>query len=443
MRRTLAIAGAALACAVGGAPLHAQGSGVDQQSACMSGRVGAGVASPCDDASAVYFTPAGLALHGSVVSLGVTVVRTSATFRYHTNAAPPTEDNPIRRDAELVPVPQAFASYRASPKLAVGVGAFAPFGLSIDWPVCPVDNPQCAEQNFEGRYTGYDQTLRALFIQPTIAYQVTPALTVGAGLDYVRMNIEVHQRADAPQLGLQGRDFADAALKGDGNGWTGQLGAIYRLSPRTSVGARFLFAAEVDLSGDADFTQIPTGTVFDAVLAGQFAAGQQLADQPISTTVELPSQLVVGVSHRPTERLNLLLDYQWSEWSNFDQFDIHFQDSNDTTVLNLGYRDTNTFRFAAEYGWSEALALRAGFRYNTAATPRASPFLPEGERNYYTAGLGYRVTDRLSADLSFQYVDQPDRAGTVRPGGQEVGVYSTSGQTFGFTLAYRFGGGGQ
>ena len=43
MRRSLAIAGAAaVACAAAGTPLQAQGSSVDQQSACMAGRVGAG-----------------------------------------------------------------------------------------------------------------------------------------------------------------------------------------------------------------------------------------------------------------------------------------------------------------------------------------------------------------------------------------------------------------
>src|SRR5690349_23083116 len=72
MRRSLAIAGAVFACAAVGTPLHAQGSGVDQQSACMSGRIGAGVASPCDDASGVYFSPGGLAAQGSNVSVGVT-----------------------------------------------------------------------------------------------------------------------------------------------------------------------------------------------------------------------------------------------------------------------------------------------------------------------------------------------------------------------------------
>ena len=88
-RRSLAIAGAAVAAVAAlGSPLQAQGSSLDQHSACMAGRVGAGSASPCDDGSAVYFSPAALALQGSAVSAGAAVVRSSNRFLYNPGAAP-------------------------------------------------------------------------------------------------------------------------------------------------------------------------------------------------------------------------------------------------------------------------------------------------------------------------------------------------------------------
>ena len=83
----------------------------------------------------------------------------------------------------------------------------------------------------------------------------------------------------------------------------------------------------------------------------------------------------------------------------------------------------------------------SGYRYYTAASPRATPFLPEGVRNYYSAGMGLRPNGKLSADVSFQYINQPDRAGAVIPEGPRAGVYSATGVIFNFTVAYRFGGG--
>ena len=446
MRRSLAIAGAAaLACAAAGTPLHAQGSGVDQQSACMSGRVGAGVASPCDDASGVYFSPGALATQGSNFGIGVTLIRAGGTFTYDPGRAPPGTSNEVERDAEVVPVPQVFLSMKVNPRVAAAIGAFAPYGLGLNWPVCPATSTTSSctaagTTNFEGRYTGYDNSLRAYFLQPTVSVDLIPGhLSVGAGLDLVHSTIEVHQRADAPTIGLRGTDVADAALSGSGNGITGHVGAVLRLSPRTAVGVRYLHKTKVDLSGDADFTQVSSGTVFDPILAAQFASGGPLADQGIATTITFPSQLVAGVSFRPVEVVNLLFDYQRTGWSSFDQFNIDFQGGGADRVLNLDYRNTNTFRAAMQFDYSEALAFRLGFRYNTAATPRATPFLPEGERNYYTAGLGWHLTPALSADFSFQYINQPPRRGAVRPDEPVLGVYSSTGQTFGLTLAYHFG----
>ncbi len=162
----------------------------------------------------------------------------------------------------------------------------------------------------------------------------------------------------------------------------------------------------------------------------------------MGTTIEFPAQLVLGVAFGATDRLNLLADWQRTFWSSFDAFPVDFETEDDQS-LELGYDDTNTFRLAADFAATEALALRAGFRYNDAASPQATPFLPEGERNYYTLGLGYRFTRALSTDFSFQYINQPDRAGTVIPGGPRAGVYEATGMVFNFTLAYRFGGRGR
>jgi long-chain fatty acid transport protein len=317
---------------------------------------------------------------------------------------------------------------------------WAPYGLGIKWPVCPIENSSCGEQNFEGRFTGYDNAIRAIYVQPTVSFAAIPdRLLLGVGVDYVKSNIEVHRRGDAPTIGLAGRDVADAVLEGDGTGVTAHVGAMLRISPKTWIGARYLHSVKVDMDGTATFEQVPVNVVVDALLAPQFVDGGPLGDQGIATTIEFPSQWVVGISHQATDQLNLMLDYQRTGWSSFDQFDIDFENATAANqVLELNYRDSNTFRLAAEYDWNEALTLRGGFRYNTAATPRATPFLPEGERNYFTAGVGYRFTPKLSADLAYQYIHQPDRRGTVRPGGPEVGVYGAKGQVFGFTLAYRF-----
>jgi long-chain fatty acid transport protein len=441
MRRSLAIAGAAaVACAAAGTPLQAQGSSVDQQSACMAGRVGAGVAMPCDDGSAVYFSPAGLAHTPSVVSAGLAIVRAGGAFEYDSGREPGDGTRRLERDTENVPVPQAFINFRVSDRLAAGIGVLAPYGLGLDWPVCEVDAPRCTTGNFEGRFTGYDQALKGLYIQPTVAFQAVPGLlSVGAGVDYVMGSIEVHRRQFGPEpLGLGNTEIADVELEGNGTGVTYHVGALLRPHRRFSFGARYLGSVEVDIDGAATFVQVPTGNAgVDALITAGFPQ-----DQGVATTIEFPAQLVLGVAFGATDRLNLLADWQKTFWSSFDAFPVDFETQPDQS-LELGYDDTNTYRFAADFAATDALNLRAGFRYNEAASPQATPFLPEGERNYYTFGLGYRFTQALSTDFSFQYINQPDRAGNVIPGGARAGVYEATGMVFNFTLAYRFGGRGR
>ncbi|CAA9313269.1 MAG: hypothetical protein AVDCRST_MAG68-1374 [uncultured Gemmatimonadetes bacterium] len=444
MKRSLAMASAAVAaCVAAGTPLHAQGSAVDQQSACMTGRVGTGVASPCDDGSAVYFSPAGLAMQRSAFSVGVSLVNSSNRFNYDVGRT--LDDPTIRREPETIPVPQAFVNVRASDRVAVGLGVFAPYGLGLKWKVCDVDqafSPECtAENNFEGRFTGYDNAFRGIYIQPTVAFQVVPnRFSVGVGADYVRGSIEVNQRADVAASGLRGVDVVDANLKGEGTGLTFHVGALAQLTQRLSLGVRYLHSAEVDMEGDATFKQVTTPFPFvNALVAGQIMSGA-LGDQGISTTVEFPWHMVAGFSFAATDRLNVMGDYQRTGWESFDAFNIDFENAAATDrVLNLGYQNTNTFRLAADFMATDALALRAGFRYNNEASPRATPFLPEYERNYFSAGLGYAVGRRLGLDLAYQYVHQPDRRGSVRPNEGEVGVYSAQAQVFGVTVSYRFG----
>lgn len=476
MRRSLlCAAGVAVAALAGSAPaLHAQGSNVMQHTACMTARAAAGAAEPCDDGSAVLINPAALATQQSVLGLSVAGIGTSGGFTFDTGEE-------VERDFAFTPVPSGFFNYRFGDGFAAALGVFAPFGLGVDWPVCPADDPRGCEVNFEGRFVGFDNQLRNVFIQPTLAYQLSPWLSVGAGLDFVLSSIEINRRADLAtvstgaqnpftggpltfgELGVPlGTDFAEARLAGDGTGITFNVGAQARLTQQLSLGVRYIHETEIDLEGDAEFIPVSTGLVLapnnplrapggtpvDNLLAAQFTSGA-LQNQGLSTSITLPRVLTVGASFTPLESLRFLADYQFTGWESFDAARIDFAGSAVDTDLVLDYQNTHTYLLAGEFGARDGLLLRTGFRYNTAAERDASvsPLLPEAERNYYTLGLGYRLGDALGLDLGYQYVDQSDRRGRVRERSSlsqtadelNVGVYSVEGHVLSGTITYRFG----
>lgn len=470
MKRSLLCAAGIVIATLGGyaESLHAQGSAVQTHSSCATAMGAAGVASPCSDGSAVLFNPAALALQRSVVGLGWTGITTSGAFEYD----PVHGQAGFERDNETNSVPFAFVNYRISDRLAAGLGVFAPYGLGIEW-------SETGDIPFEGRFVSYDTKLSNIYIQPTLSYAVSPRLSFGAGLDYIRSDLEINQRVDLAttatpgggptfgQLGFPlGTDFADVKLSGDGSAVTFHVGALARLTDMLSVGVRYLHKADIDYDGDADFTQVPTGitlrpanplglpagTDLDVVLGQQFASGGQLADQAVSTSLAVPAQFVVGIALTPLPNLKLLADYQWTGWEEWDAADIEFANQDDPTVLVLDYQNTSTYRLGGEFGAYEGLTLRAGFIYNTAAQREfsVSPLLPEAERNYFSFGVGYAFSDNLRADAGYQHILQSDRRGRVRPRPDtltdedalralNVGVFSSDAHLVNVTLSYQFG----
>lgn len=454
-------------------PAVGQGSGVYTHSACMNARNGAGIAQPCDDGSAIYYNPAALALQNGAVSLGVSLIDQSGRFEYDTTGTP------VIRDPSSTPVPHAWASYRLNDRLGVGLGLWAPYGLSLEWPVCAGDEPTCGTPNFEGRFVGYEQSLQGLYLQPTIAYDLLPGrLALGGGLDIVRGDVEINRRLDVSEVSTEmfsfaavgvanNTDFADVRLSGDGWGVTGHVGALFQLTDWASLGARYMHEVTLDMEGTADFRQISTGLVLpvlpvpggppltdvsvDALVGSQFEEGGAAADQDIVATFTLPAQAVIGLALDLDESFTVMFDYQWTQWSAWDSVVVEMSAAEtENEVLILDYQDASTYRLGADYRVSDQLRLHAGASYNEPAAKDASvsPFLPDSERLWLSGGVSYRLSERFSLQAFGMSADVASRRGRVvdrtsfEQTAEELneGLYSAESQIYGATVTYHFGG---
>ncbi|MGH7567669.1 MAG: OmpP1/FadL family transporter, partial [Gemmatimonadales bacterium] len=398
--------------------LAAQGFGIYEHNTCTMGRSGVAAASPCPDGSAAFFNPAGLVqISGNRLSFGATLIRPSGGF---------TDDLLGRttdmEDVNLL-VPNVFVARRLSPKLGVGLGVFAPYGLGTEWPT----------DGFEGRFLGYKTSLRTIYVQPTVGYQLTDkfwifdGLQVGIGVAYVRSTVELHQRLDLSSqtvplqpftfaaLGIpRGTDFGDAALDASGNGFAVNFGAILKVNDRLSVGGHWLTRKTITFDGTAVFNQIntnirlpvgnplglPAGTLLDTLptIEGLFAPGGPLESGPATTKITLPPQGSIGVAYKVRDDWTIMADYQLVVWGWFNSILLDFENATTPDItLYEGYTDSHGFRFGTEYRYSPKVTLRGGYLYHTAAAPdeTVTPLLPEGARNEFTAGLGLNLTDKL------------------------------------------------
>jgi long-chain fatty acid transport protein len=442
------------------AGLGAQGFGVYEHGTCTMGRAGVAAANPCNDGSAIFFNPAGLArLAGATIHLGGTLILPTGGFTDDLTAT--TVDAPSQKYL----VPSFYAGRAFSDKVAAGIGVFAPYGLGTRWP---------SDASFPGRFLGYKTDLKSIYVQPTVGYKITPKLEVGVGVSYIHANVELHQRVDlstqvVPSASLpagtrfsalgivSGTDFADAALEASGNGMAVNFGAIWHVTDKLSIGGHWLTRKTIALDGTVDFSQVLTGLTLppgnplsptgsplpvDALVSANFGAGGPLVDGPAHTEVTLPPQGSLGVAYQAGPRWTVMADYQLVVWGWFNQLVIDFESATTPDiVLYEGYRDTHGIRLAVEHQRSDNLTLRGGYLYHSAAAPAVTvtPLLPEGARNEVTLGAGFKLANNVHADLAYQYIRQNDRRGRVHEANVgNTGIYTFTAHLLGASVVLTF-----
>lgn len=442
------------------AGLGAQGFGVYEHGTCTMGRAGVAAASPCNDGSAIFFNPAGLAsITGTKINLGTTAILPTGAF---------TRDLTgfiTEAPSQHYLVPNVYIGRSMSDKVALGFGVFAPYGLGTEWPT---------DQSFEGRFLGYKTMLKSIYFQPTIGYKLHDKLQVGVGVAFIHASVELHQRVDLSTqpvpsasvppgtrfaaLGImEGTDFADAALDATGSGFAVNFGGIWRVSKNLSIGGHWLTRRTITFDGTIDFTQVQTGLILpagnplapggvplpiDNLVAPQFLAGGPLVDGAASTVITLPPQGSLGLSYMFNDKWTIMADYQLVVWGWFNQLLLDFENATTPDItLYEGYRDTHGIRIGVEHAHSSKVTLRGGYLYHSAAAPpeTVTPLLPEGARNEVTLGVGLALTSMLHADLAYQYIKQNDRRGRVHEATVgNSGLYTFSAHLFGASVVLTF-----
>src|SRR5260221_7278350 len=174
--------------------------GLNEQSVSALGTAYAGGAAQAEDASTIFFNPAGIALlPQGEFQAGLHYIMPSGTFSNNGSiiSAPGTPFNGAKitggngGDGGVDHlIPNLFLSqpvFRSSQygDLAVGIGLSVPFGLETDY------NPGWA-----GRYAALRTKLQTFDIQPTIAYRIFDRISVGASLDIQYASARLSQAVD-------------------------------------------------------------------------------------------------------------------------------------------------------------------------------------------------------------------------------------------------------
>jgi long-chain fatty acid transport protein len=324
-----------------------------------------------DDPSAIMHNPAGLTqLKGTNTYGGVTAVIPSTEYISPSGASEET-------DFRVFFPPHFYISSDFNMEnVVLGLGIFSPFGIGGRY--WSEDGPT--------RYISTESTVTTISVNPTLAWQVTPKLSVGFGVYYLHSFNTAEKMIDQSMLAASDGKLS---LDADGGGWGYNLGIIVAPFEKLHFGFAFRSKASVDQKGDAEIENIAPA------LQPLFGGSQFKTD--VETGVTFPEIVSFGIACKPTARLTLTSDVEWVRWSRFNQQIIDFKNEVPAVglsdiLVDFDWNDQWLIKFGLEYYLTESIALRTGYAFVETPVPERtlSPANPDGDGHNFSIGFGYR-----------------------------------------------------
>ena len=377
-----------------------------------------------DDPSAIAFNPAGLTqLKGTHLSTGVTAIRVATEWTATSPNLNPKENN----IDEWQFVPDLFlASDLGMKKLAFGAGLTVPFGLTSRW----------SETGF-ARYVSTTNSLRVINFNPTIAYEIIPELSVGAGFSYYSSQAVMKNKVDYGFLiGAPGALDGASVLRGQGHAFGWNLGTLYKINERNSLGFSYRSPFSITYRGHIDLSEIPA-----------FRNMGDYVNSPGEADIHYPAVISGGYAFKPIEKLKLEFDLEWVRWQSYDVLAVAFADPRlaDTSYV-YEWKNAFNYKFGTEYKLNDNLELRCGYQYAETAVPEHTfrPSLTDADKHYATAGIGIK-RGNFKVDIAGVLIFYEDREinnnvdrNETTTGSTIDGIYKSFGGIIAANLTYKF-----
>ncbi|TXG97862.1 MAG: transporter [Rhodocyclaceae bacterium] len=347
-----------------------------EQNASGLGTAYAGSAAVADNASTVFFNPAGMTqLTGFQLSAGVTGVGPSYQFRNNAGVESGGDAGGWKA------VPNGYMSWQMTKDLFLGLGISAPFGLATEY-----------KTPWAGQALAVKSEIKTINFNPSVAYRVNDKVSLGFGINYQTIDGELTREVGSP--------FGRLVLKGDDASWGWNAGALFTLSPAMRVGIAYRSAIKHRLEGDL------TGAAPTAV--------------PIRADVELPDTFTLSVWQQVSDRWEAMGDLSFTRWSTLQSFDVFNRVSGaPVTSETFKYDDSWRIAWGAAYKVNDAAKIKFGIAYDR--TPvrneHRSARVPDNDRLWLSLGGQWNAGSYGKFDLGYSYLYVKDPS-IVAPAGK-------------------------
>ncbi len=335
------------------------------------GLASAGYAARAEDASTLFKNPAGMSrLDGAQFQGGLQALYGSVSFSPDANTSARLGGDDGGNAIGWLPGGSLFVTVPLGEKWAVGLGSLSYFGLAEDY-----------DDNWVGRYYVQKSALLGMSLMPSVSFQATDWLSVGAGLNamygYLDSEIAVNNG-----VGPDGRMTLNDTTWGFG----ANVGVLIQASDQTRFGVTYLSPVKLDFEDTPSFAGLGPG--LSVILADPLK---------LDLGVTVPQSAMLSAYHALNDQWAILANFGWQDWSEFGNVQAGVE-SGGTTTLDLKYQDTFHGALGAQYRVSDQWLFSGGIAYDSSAVKDAdrTVTLPLGETWRFGLGAQYQLSSAVS-----------------------------------------------
>ncbi|MGB2078728.1 MAG: OmpP1/FadL family transporter [Vibrio sp.] len=314
------------------------------------GLAAAGAAARAEDSSVMAANPAALThVKGKSLTSGFQALYGDTDFDLDDSSL-----NGPGNTIGFTPIASSFYSQQLNDKWTFGIGLYGNFGLGLDY------------GNWAGSALLKEIELKALIVQPTVAYKFNDQWSFGAGLgiNYGKFSIK--------------NDLISGELDDSDWAFNGKIGVLYEMDENTRFG--LAYSSEADFDFEPEFDNIE----FD-----------------LDATFNAPQQILFSAYHRYNADWAIMGNLGWQDWTEYGKSEI-----NDGTLAPRGkFKDTYHFALGAQYTVSPKLLWNMGVAYDTSMFDKQSEgdiTIPTGQAYRIGTGLKYALDDKQSIGVALE-----------------------------------------
>lgn len=399
--------------------------------------MGTAFTSIADDGSAIFYNPAGIAfLEGTQWQMDNLAV--VGLFRFIPSEPAPGLSIPDKGfhgsiKPKFIPVGSFYFTHRLSERFTVGMGAFAPFGLSANFTNFNDGDPPLTK--YPGRFAGTRAKLEAFWFQPTLGVRLTSNSSLAAGVALVHTHLLIESsilnpKDDGLEFGREaastvfpGTDQEQAAriiarmlpegrsrIAGTSNRPGFNLGYLYKHpSGRYNVGFMFRSAVTSHLNGKASFA-FGTGYPLEEFV-GKDLLHNAFPNQAVKGSFTTPATYAAGISGRGPFASLVSFDVRLQDYRRFASVPLNFSQTRATNDdvrtpaerrLIFDFRDSWVLAGGIEKRIRPDMTMRAGYLFDRSPVVDKSvgPLFPDSNRHSITVGATKRL---FGGEFTFFY----------------------------------------